>query len=47
MLQNEIPVDKIVRKTWEGIGDLQMGMNIIRGKHSGDYYTMRDAGVIK
>jgi len=44
-IQKGEPITKILKDTWEGIGDRQMGINIIKGRPCKNY-TMRDAGLV-
>lgn len=40
------PTDEIIAETFDGIGDVEEGQKVLRGKSS-EFYTMADAGLVK
>jgi len=44
-LQRGKPANRVLRGTWEGIGDKELGKKIVKGVPC-DNYTMKDAGMI-
>ena len=45
-MQKGVSRKKIIKSTWEGIGDETLSDKILRGSEC-DFFTMRDAGVLK
>lgn len=49
MIMDGIKPDKILSKTWEGIGtdeDIKNGDMIVKGKNSKDFYTFKNSGLL-